>query len=160
MDVNEALELIGRLSRTKNYPKEPAGLMYLAEGLMRACAETGAPPERVVMACATTSEWCPTDADLMTAARGLRPAEPQAGQRECPLQMCDGSGWRQVHHMHTHHPKAGGGIWTERCAISREAFDDLSRKVDWKTQMVYESRYRCACHPPRPEDIEQKGKYA
>ncbi len=78
MEPSEALELIGRLSRTKNYPKEPAGLMFLAEGLIRACAETRAPGQQIVMVCATTSEWCPTDHDLMTVARQIRDEQKRA----------------------------------------------------------------------------------
>ncbi len=159
MEITEALDIIERLSRTKNYPRDLNGLTFLAEGLMRAAA-IGVDPVRIVMDWSAISEWCPTDADLMNTARLLKPADPDPGQRECPLNLCDGSGWRQIHHMHTHHPKPGGGNWVERVAISREAFDDLSRKIDWKMQMVYESRYRCACHPPRQDDIEKKGKYA
>ncbi len=147
-------------SRCQNWPKDRTGIAGLVEGLERAASRFGVPVARIITECVETSPYCPTDADLINIARGLKPADPDPGQRECPLQLCDGSGWRQIYHMHSHHPKAGGGEWIERVTITREAFDDLSRKVDWKAQMVYESRYRCACHPARPDDIEKKGKYA
>ncbi len=94
MEPSEALELIGRLSRTKNYPKEPAGLMFLAEGLMRACAETGAPGQQIVMICATTSEWCPTDADLMTVAKQIRDEQKRAQETMAPSVESE---WRKVY---------------------------------------------------------------
>ncbi len=158
MELDEALPLIARLSRTKNYPRDDDGLTFLAEGLIRA-ASIGVDPVRIVMEWSAVSEWCPTDADLMNTARMLKP-DPNPSQRLCQFGICDGSGWQQVHHMHIHHAKPGGGVWVEKSTITRDQFDDLSRKIDWKTQMVYESRYRCSCHPPRPDDIEKKGKYA
>ena len=78
MELIDALELIARLSRTKNYPKDEPGLVFLAEGLMRAAAETGANPQQIIMLCATTSEWCPTDLDLMTVAKQIRDEQRRA----------------------------------------------------------------------------------
>ncbi len=78
MELAEALELVARLSRTKNYPKDENGVVYLAEGLMLAVKETGANPEQIIMVCRTTSEWCPTDADLMTMGRQIRDEQLRA----------------------------------------------------------------------------------
>ncbi len=78
MELTEAVELIGRLSRTKNFPRDGAGLTYLAEGLLRAADQNGVDARHVVMICATTSDWCPTDADLMTIARQIRDEQKRA----------------------------------------------------------------------------------
>jgi hypothetical protein len=78
MELDEALPIIARLSRTKNYPRDEDGLTFLAEGLIRAAAETGANPQQIVMVCATTSEWCPTDADLMNIAKQIRDEQKRA----------------------------------------------------------------------------------
>jgi hypothetical protein len=72
MELDDALELIGRFERTKKYPNTDSGLRYLAEGLMAAVKETGATGPAIVFRCAKSSEWCPTDADFMTAAREIR----------------------------------------------------------------------------------------
>ncbi len=78
MDRTEALPIIARLGRTKNFPRDEDGLNFLADGLIRAADETGANPEQIVMICATTSEWCPTDADLMTIAGQIRDEQKRA----------------------------------------------------------------------------------
>ncbi len=94
MDLTEALQLIARLSRTKNYPRDDDGLTFLAEGLMRACAETGAPGQQIVMVCATTSEWCPTDHDLMTVAKQIRDEQKRAQEALKPSVEEE---WRKVY---------------------------------------------------------------
>jgi hypothetical protein len=86
MVIDEALELVGRLSRTKNYPKEPAGLVFLAEGLLYAARETNTSPQQIVMVCAATSEWCPTDADLMTIGHQIRDEQRRAQEALKPSQ--------------------------------------------------------------------------
>ncbi len=78
MELAEALEIVARLSRTKNYPRVEAGIVHLAEGLMRAVEATGANPQQIVMICVTTSEWCPTDFDLMTVAKQIRDEQKRA----------------------------------------------------------------------------------
>jgi hypothetical protein len=92
MELDEALPIIARLSRTKNYPKDEDGLTFLAEGLIRAAADTGANPQQIVMVCATTSEWCPTDADLMVIARQIRDEQKRAQEA---LEPSVESQWRQ-----------------------------------------------------------------
>ncbi len=158
---NSADEIAARaFSRCQNWPKDRIGISGIAEALERVSKRFGVPMERIVTECAESSAYCPTDADLINVARSLKPADPTPGARKCPLDICDGSGWRQVCHLHTHHDRPGGGVWVEKEIITQAQFDELSRKVDWQSQMVYESRYRCVCHPPIPQDIEKKGKYA
>jgi hypothetical protein len=84
MELAEALELVSRLSRTKNYPRDEAGVVYLAEGLARAADAAGVDPRHVVMVCATTSEWCPTDADLATIANQIRDEQRRAQEALLP----------------------------------------------------------------------------
>ncbi len=90
----DALECVRRLSRTKNYPKDDKGVSFLAEGLIRACAGTGAPGQQIVMVCATTSEWCPTDADLMTIGRQIRDEQKRAQEALKPSVEEE---WRKVY---------------------------------------------------------------
>lgn len=91
MELDEALPIIARLSRTKNFPKDEDGLNFLAEGLIRAAAATGSNPQHIVMVCATTSEWCPTDADLMNIAVQIRDEQRRAQEA---LQPSVESQWR------------------------------------------------------------------
>ena len=92
MELTDALQAIARLSRTKNYPKDDDGLTFLAEGLMRAAADTGANPDQIVMVCATTSEWCPTDHDLVTIGRQIRDEQKRAQEA---LEPSVESQWRK-----------------------------------------------------------------
>jgi hypothetical protein len=84
MELAEALELVSRLSRTKNYPRDEAGVVYLAEGLARAASAAGVDARHIVMVCATTSEWCPTDADLVTIANQIRDEQRRAQEALLP----------------------------------------------------------------------------
>lgn len=69
--VDEALEELAPLQRTKDYPKESRGMLALAKGLIRACEVTGKTMEAIVRRCADTSPYCPTDADLLTVAKDM-----------------------------------------------------------------------------------------
>ena len=94
MELDESLQFIARLSRTKNYPKDESGLVGLAEGLIQAAAATGANPQQIVMVCATTSEWCPTDFDLMTVAKQIRDEQKRAQEA---LEPSLEHQWRQTY---------------------------------------------------------------
>jgi hypothetical protein len=148
-------------SRCSNWPTDRAGQIGLAQGLAKAAGATGQTPQAIINRCAAGSAWCPTDADLFTVAYELQEEARQAAYKAqarpestrgktCPYLLCDGTGWRQVCHLHTHH---GGDdsqpAWVDKEIITREQYETLQFKVDWVTQMVYESRYRCKCHPPR-----------
>ncbi len=78
MELTEALALVGRLARTKDYPADIAGVTFLAEGLLRAADQYSVDPHHVVMTCATTSRFCPTDADLVTIARQIHDEQKRA----------------------------------------------------------------------------------
>lgn len=67
-----AHELIGRFARCAKYPEDLDGINFLAEGLERAAKTTGVAMADIVDACTAISQYCPTDADLLTVARGIR----------------------------------------------------------------------------------------
>lgn len=66
-------ELVTRaFSRCQNWPKERLGVIGLAQGLRRAGDQMAVELKAIVEHCATNSPYCPTDADLLTAARVIR----------------------------------------------------------------------------------------
>lgn len=69
--LDKAVELVTKLDRTRNYPKEQPGIINLAKGLQKASDSLKISAGRIVEKCAETSEWCPTDADLLNVARDL-----------------------------------------------------------------------------------------
>lgn len=69
--VDEAVQELTPLQRTKDYPKNSGGMLALANGLIRAGDITGIAMVDIVRRCADTSPYCPTDADLLTAAKDL-----------------------------------------------------------------------------------------
>ncbi len=150
-------ELVMRaFSRCQNFPKERVGVLGLAQGLQGASDKFMVPMSSIIAACVRESTFCPTDHDLMNIARGMQP-DKQVGPRACPNDLCDGSGWRQVHHLHTPRGRAGAA-WVVKEIISREQYEELRGKVAETGQSVYESRYRCACHPPMEPDKEPKAR--
>lgn len=155
--IEQALELVERFSRTKNYPRESAGITYLAEGLKRAAEQIGVQPEAIVTRLSQVSEWCPTDAEFFSTARGIRGDKPE--RSNCLKGICDGSGWRQVYHLRTKKGGSGYSFW-ESDPIDRAQYEKLREQVDWVTQAVYESRFRCECHPPSEERRTMHGRHA
>ena len=150
--------VVQAFSRCSNYPKDRTGVLGLAQGLRSAADRFGVEMPAIVAECAESSNFCPTDHDLLEVARALRPQDKQANRDKCPSGLCDGSGWREGFYLHTVHPgDEHKNSWVEKTSIAnRETFEELERKVDWKTQMAYSGRYRCQCHPPREgEDDKQ-----
>ncbi len=66
-----AIELVEKLSRTRNYPKDDEGVSNLAKGLQYAESKTNIGPGRIIERCSASSEFCPTDYDLLTVAQEL-----------------------------------------------------------------------------------------
>ena len=168
-DSDESLDLTAMVTRAfarcSNWPREAAGVQGLAQDLRRAADRYGAAPADIIAECVNSSSFCPTGKDLMEVARALQPE----GQREkarptkCPHGLCDGSGWREVCHLHTRHSEPGRPAWVEKTTITREQYEILSRKVFLSenahmNQAVYESRYRCQCHPEREPAAETPRK--
>ena len=156
-------ELVMRaFARCSNNPKERAGILGLAQGLKAASDRFGVTMVSIIRECVESSTFCPTDTDLLNVARELRGPEKVKAARssKCPFALCDGSGWRECWHFHTHHGGAGETpAYVEKKLISREEYLVMAKV--WGpgsdgTQQVYESRYRCKCHPPREPDAEPK----
>lgn len=146
-----ALELVARFQRCPNYPRDVAGVKALAKGLEKASAIIGVSMASIVDRCSEESQYCPTDWDLMTTARGIRgPQEVRQAPSTCPHDRCDGSGWLQIYHLHTHHSE-NGRAWVEKEQITQAQYDALIHKIDWVKQVAYESAARCTCHPKREE---------
>lgn len=66
------LDLIERFSRCQNYPRTVEGIQFLAQGLVHAQQTTGIEMEVIVGHCATISQYCPTDHELLNVARSIR----------------------------------------------------------------------------------------
>lgn len=168
-DKKTPAELAALFSRCGNYPKDETGFNALAQGIKRASlAHPGVSMDRIVVACTAASSFCPTDADMLTIAAELaevdrrREYDAQAGATrgrtgKCPYGLCDGSGWREVCHLHTHHVAGDTGpAYVEKAVVTREQYHALSTRIDWSTQQLYESRYRCKCHPAREPEAEPR----
>lgn len=69
--LEKAIELVTKLDRTINYPKEFPGVVGLAKGLQKASDSLKIGASLIVDRCAGTSQFCPTDADLINVARDL-----------------------------------------------------------------------------------------
>lgn len=161
MDLEEMVTRA--FARCSNFPKERSGIIGLAQGLGNACERFRVAAERVIERSIEISVYCPTDTDLFNVARDLAPAKQQPSGK-CPHSRCDGSGWLEVLHLHTHH--VGDDTrpaYVEKEIISRQVYNAFAAQFDAKRrpyQMAYESRYRCSCHPPKEEEREKRGKYA
>lgn len=159
MLVSEAIGLVAKLDRTKKYPTSGAGLQSLAAGLMRAVEITGISGADIVAQCAVLSEWCPTDADLMTVAKDIARgngviqgsfdsmAMPSPGSHGCKL--CGGSGWEIIYTLHSWE---GGNQYTfrKRQNVTEEQAEVLIKKIrdlprEQCTQEVYSGARKCAC---------------
>lgn len=70
--IDKAIELVTKLDRTINYPKEMPSVVNLARGLQKAADTMMVSASLIVEKCAEASQFCPTDADLLTVARELR----------------------------------------------------------------------------------------
>ncbi len=71
-DTRSAMDLIPAFQRCRNYPRDEAGILAFARGLERAATATGVAMEAIVQSCLQNSEYCPTDYELMAAARGAK----------------------------------------------------------------------------------------
>lgn len=75
MEQVNAIYLVARFQRCRNYPRSDEELGHMAEALERASDKYGIPMQTIVSECLDASEWCPTDADLMNVAAGIRGPE-------------------------------------------------------------------------------------
>lgn len=103
----DAMDQAVRLSRHRDYPRDPVGLRGLVEGIMKACEVASVTPERIVDAAMTTSDRCPTDFVLLNIAKDIR--GPETWKPE-PIPPDTSSGWtaerRRIH----------DAMWEKFCA--------------------------------------------
>lgn len=71
--LDKAIELVEKLERTRNYPRDPEGkgVEGLARGLQRASETAKVAAARIVEKCAAESEFCPTDYDFLNIAKEI-----------------------------------------------------------------------------------------
>jgi hypothetical protein len=92
MELADAIKLIGKLSRTRNFPQSEDGVKDLAESLDRISGAIGIDPAALVQRCADLSEFCPTDADMWTTAREIKEEIRRKAESASPTQMAR---WRK-----------------------------------------------------------------
>lgn len=66
------IDLIATFQRCANYPRDYAGVIALAQGLRKASDRYEILMQAIVDRCAETSQFCPTDAELLNAALSMR----------------------------------------------------------------------------------------
>ncbi len=162
VSLTRAIELVKKLGRTRHFPQDDAGLECLARGLQNAEQKTKIGAGRIIERCATTSEWCPTDAELLTIAKDLaREDGVVAGTFDvtlgagnaisraprCP--QCDGTGFEIIYTIHT---KRTQGDWkyADRQNITAEVARAIEKAANWPndTQRIYSGARRCTeCLP-------------
>ncbi len=163
LTLDKAIELVGKLERTRNYPRdlEGKGIDALARGLIKASEALKVAGGRIVDKCSMDSEWCPTDAEFYATARELARLDAVANGsydstagytnsfRELerpPCARCSNSGWEMVYTLHT---VGKDGQWkrAKREDISEAQAKDLETKIG-NGQRVYSGARRCtACTP-------------
>lgn len=90
----DPLELVKVFARASNYPKDPAALQYLAQGLVKASNATGAPMEEIIEKCLFHSDFCPTDAQMMLAAEFIMAPPERDWRKPAQCDKCQDSGWQ------------------------------------------------------------------
>jgi hypothetical protein len=90
-------ELIAAFSRNANFPRDKAGLEALSSGLRRASEQSGVEMPDIVERCAVTSPYCPTDFDLVAAARAIKRDRTKTTvpmmTEQINCEVCQDTGW-------------------------------------------------------------------
>jgi hypothetical protein len=159
MQVNEdqALIFVGQLSRTINYPRDPEQIVAMAQALIRAAEATNVEADQIIRECAETSQYCPTDRDLLSVARDIKERVERARDAAdvrapwdrnpaCP--KCNSSGWIIKSWLHTYYHDHA-----EKEEISKTEADRMWPKIGNgpQRQMIYETAQKCACRMGKPK---------
>ena len=161
MDTENPVLLVAAFQRAPNYPRDDNGVRAMAAGLKRAADEAGVSMRSIVNRCLVESPRCPTDAEFLGVARGLR-STPQFSTPQpmtCPLGRCDGHGWKIRFWLHTHRRNP---TFVERTRISEADYLRIPREraelppdPNRIHQETYTDAVRCRCKPvseaPAPE---------
>jgi hypothetical protein len=91
-------EMVTVFARAVNYPRDPAAVQFLAQGLVRASKITGVSMKAIIERCTETSDRCPTDFELLEAAKGIRGTGESGEEWKRPVgcSACQDSGWRHL----------------------------------------------------------------
>jgi hypothetical protein len=162
VSITRATELVSKLSRTRKYPETEDGVQSLARGLQQASEATKIGAGRIIDRCAVTSEWCPTDAELLTIGRDLAREDAVAAgtfdstqsaansfrephSPRCPI--CDSTGFEIIWTLHTRTPN-GSWKYAKRENISADAARAIETSTIWPndTQRIYSGARPCS-HP-------------
>ena len=143
-----AREQIEAFSRCVNYPRDENGVELFAEAMQNAASHFGVPLDRLIARCAAASDRCPTDFEIRIHAQCLKDAKESgdnAGPRECPMGICDGSGWIPSYWLHTW---AGKGK-PKRERITEEVARKIGPDMKFGKQMIYSGVEPCECRGSR-----------
>ena len=131
----QAVELVGKFSRTANFPQNEAGVKDMARGLAEASKGDLEFARQIVDSLRRSAEFCPTDAQFFRAAEGLREGGIYKRLDErpsCPLHLCDGSGWLPC-------KDAAGNDASKRCDCKPAKQVAQAKPVDCKARSAGES---------------------
>ena len=79
-----------------------------------------------------------------TASLTLRDSDMPHPDKNC--RVCDGTGWEPAWQLCTHHHGPNGSAYKSVDLIFDQAIaDDLRKKIDGRTQVLYDCRRRCSC---------------
>jgi|GEM_PF-4391671 len=165
--LSKAIELVSKLERTRNYPRDPEGegVKNLARGLQKASDALKVSGALIIERCAETSEYCPTDADLFTVARDIARCNavaegtfdsmagagnhvaPVIRNGQCPL--CHGTGWQIIYTLHT--KEGGSHNFVRRENLTEAQARELEGKIDRRTQAIYSAAKKCHCPVPKDD---------
>jgi len=144
METENVHLLIAAFQRAPNYPRDDDGIEALISGLQRASEITGVSMKSIVSRCCLDNPRCPTDAEMMNVARGIRkPTEFNSPKPSlCRIGKCDGSGWEVLFRLKTQRRN-----YVEWNDFTRDEYERAQAGVtfDAKTQQVYSFARRCAC---------------
>ncbi len=145
-------------SRCSNWPKERLGIIGLAQALKKVSDRIGVPMTAIVARCAESSPYCPTDADLLTAARDVVRLDAVAagtfdstanstnsiGRKRCPL--CDGTGFEIIYTLHTLRSEHSDWRYAERKNITEDEARKIEKSTAWptKAQRIYSGARPCS----------------
>ena len=105
-------ELVTRaFSRCSNWPKDRLGVLGLSQGLRKAADRFSVTMQAIVARCAETSQYCPTDADLINVGRDLKADIDRANQPDITAEWKRKYGepkpfdWKQIDQEHAKQAK-------------------------------------------------------
>ena len=114
--------------------------------VMRCCEVYSIDPAALVQRCIESYDQCPSDHQLIEAAKGIRGAysEPEAPSEARECAACHGSGWVRVFALHT--PEGTGrSSYVRQEIIDEEAYRafNKARLGPGNRQEVYSGVFRC-----------------